>query len=58
MQTAWEAVRAAFDQHAITQRLAPHVLAEWKAWALQRTKAFQRTSSAGLFAMFEASTSH
>src|SRR5689334_14417371 len=46
MQTAWEAVRAAFDQHAITQRLAPHVLAEWKAWALQRTKAFQRTSSA------------
>ena len=46
MQAAWEAVRAAFDQHAITQRLAPHVLAEWKAWALQRTKAFQRTSSA------------
>jgi hypothetical protein len=46
MQTAWEVVRAAFDQHAITQRLAPEVLAEWKAWALQRTKAFQRTSSA------------
>jgi hypothetical protein len=46
MQEAWEAVRAAFDQHAITQGLAPHVLAEWKAWALQRTQAFQRTSSA------------
>jgi hypothetical protein len=46
MQAAWEAVRAAFDQHAITQRLAPHVLAEWQAWALQRTKALQRTSSA------------
>jgi hypothetical protein len=45
-QTAWEEVRAAFDQHVITQRLAPHVLAEWKAWALQRTQAFQRTSSA------------
>ena len=46
IQTAWEEVRAAFDQHVITQRLAPHVLAEWKAWALQRTQAFQRTSSA------------
>jgi hypothetical protein len=46
MQAAWEAVRAAFDQHAITPRLAPHVLAEGQAWALQRTKAFQRTSSA------------
>jgi Family of unknown function (DUF6399) len=46
MQAAWEAVRAAFDQHAITQRLAPEVLADWKVWALQRTKAFQRTSSA------------
>jgi hypothetical protein len=46
LQAAWEAVRTAFDQHAITQRLAPHVLADWKAWALQRTKAFQRTSSA------------
>ena len=31
---ALEAVRTAFDQHAITQRLAPHVLAEWQAWAI------------------------
>jgi hypothetical protein len=46
MQAAWEAVRAAFDQHAITQRLAPEVLVDWQAWAVQRTKAFQRTSSA------------
>jgi hypothetical protein len=46
MQAAGEAVRAAFDQHTITQRLAPEVLADWKAWAFQRTKAFQRTSSA------------
>jgi hypothetical protein len=46
MQEAWEEVRAAFDQHAITQGLAPHVLADWKAWAFQRTQAFQRTSSA------------
>ena len=46
MQAAWEEVRAAFDHHAITQGLAPHVLADWKAWAFQRTQAFQRTSSA------------
>jgi hypothetical protein len=46
MQAAWAEVRVAFDQHAITQRLAPQVLADWKAWAFQRTKAFQRTSSA------------
>ncbi len=39
-------MRAAFEQHAITQRLAPHVLAEWHAWATDRVKAFQRASSA------------
>jgi Family of unknown function (DUF6399) len=38
--------RAAFDQHVITQRLAPHVLAEWKAWATEQVTAFQRASSA------------
>ena len=46
MQAAREAVRAAWDQHAITQRRAPHVLADWPAWAVQRTQVFQRTSSA------------
>jgi Family of unknown function (DUF6399)/IclR helix-turn-helix domain len=46
MQAAWEAVRAAFTQHAITQRLAPQVLADWHAWATDRVKAFQRASSA------------
>ena len=46
MQVAWEAVRAAFIQHAITQRLAPHVLANWHAWATDRVNAFQRASSA------------
>ncbi len=46
MQAAWAAVRTAFDQHAVTQRLAPEVLADWQAWALQRTKACQRPSSA------------
>ena len=39
-------MRAAFAQHPITQRLAPHVLAEWQAWATDRVKAFQRASSA------------
>jgi hypothetical protein len=38
MQAAWAEVRVAFDQHTITQRLAPQVLADWKAWAFQRTK--------------------
>lgn len=46
MQEAWAEVCVAFDQHAITQGLAPDVLADWKAWAFQRTQAFQRTSSA------------
>jgi hypothetical protein len=46
MQAAWEAVRTAFAQHPITQRLAPHVLMEWQAWATERVNAFQRASSA------------
>ena len=46
IQEAWKVVRAAFEQHPITQRLAPHVLAEWQAWATDRVKAFQRASSA------------
>jgi transposase len=46
IQEALEAVRAAFEQHPITQRLAPHVLAEWQAWATDRVRAFQRASSA------------
>jgi hypothetical protein len=46
MGQALEAVRAAFDTHAITQRLAPHVLAAWQAWATERVNVFQRASSA------------
>jgi len=46
MQAAGDAVRAAWDQHVLTRRLAPHVRADWHAWALQRTQVFQRTSSA------------
>jgi hypothetical protein len=41
-----EEVRAALAQHPITQRLAPHVLAEWQAGATDRGKALQRASSA------------
>jgi Family of unknown function (DUF6399) len=43
---AWAEVRAAFDQHGITQRLAPHALAEWQAWATEQVTAFHRASSA------------
>ena len=46
MQEALDKGRAAFEGHAITQRLAPQVLAEWTAGATDRVKAFQRTSSA------------
>jgi hypothetical protein len=46
MRQALEAVRTAFERHPITLRLAPHVLAEWTAWATDRVKSFQRTSSA------------
>jgi Family of unknown function (DUF6399) len=45
-QAAWDAGRAAFPPQAITQRLAPQVLADWHAWATDRVKALQRASSA------------
>jgi Family of unknown function (DUF6399)/IclR helix-turn-helix domain len=46
IRQALEEVRTAFERHPITLRLAPHVLAEWTAWATDRVKSFQRTSSA------------
>ena len=46
MQEAWEEGRAAFDRHALPQRLAPQVLVAWKAWAIDRVNTFQRASSA------------
>jgi len=46
LQEALEAVRAAFEPHPITPRLAPHVLAAWPAWATDRGTAFQRAASA------------
>jgi uncharacterized protein DUF6399 len=46
MRQALEVVHTTCHAHAITKQLAPQVLEEWKAWAAQRTMAFQRTSSA------------
>lgn len=45
-QVAWQEAQAAFDRHAITQQLAPQVLAEGLAWATDRVQVFQRASSA------------
>jgi hypothetical protein len=46
IRQALEAVRTAFERHPLTLRLAPHVLAAWQGWAVDRVKSFQRTSSA------------
>jgi hypothetical protein len=43
---ALESVQDAFDTHLITAQLAPEVLEDWKAWAAEHAKAFQRASSA------------
>jgi hypothetical protein len=41
-----KAIQDAFERHPCTHRLAPKVLAEWKAWAAEHARAFQRASSA------------
>ena|ERR1700730_3901453 len=43
---ALEAVQDAFHTHPLTEQLAPDVLEDWKAWAAEHAKAFQRASSA------------
>jgi DNA-binding transcriptional ArsR family regulator len=43
---ALKTIQEAFEQHPCTQRLAPEVLADWKAWAADHARAFQRASSA------------
>ena len=43
---ALEAVKDAFHTHPLTEQLAPDVLEDWKAWAAEQTKTFQRASSA------------
>jgi hypothetical protein len=41
-----QAVQEAFERHPCTRQLAPEVLADWKSWAAEHAKAFQRASSA------------
>ena len=43
---ALQAMQDAFERHPCTGRLAPEVLAGWKAWAGEHARAFQRASSA------------
>ena len=40
------AVQAAFEAHPLTAQLTPAVLADWKTWAAEHAKTFQRASSA------------
>jgi hypothetical protein len=35
-----------FERHSCTRQLQPELLADWKAWATDHAKAFQRASSA------------
>jgi len=46
MALALQVIQDAFERHPCTQRLAPQVLADWKAWAVEHARAFQRASSA------------
>jgi hypothetical protein len=41
-----KALEEEFDQHSCTRQLQPELLANWKAWASDHAKAFQRASSA------------
>jgi DNA-binding transcriptional ArsR family regulator len=43
---ALKTIQDAFERHPCTGRLGPEVLADWKAWAADHAKAFQRASSA------------
>jgi Family of unknown function (DUF6399) len=40
------AIQAAFEAHPLTAQRAPEILADWKAWAAEHAKTFQRASSA------------
>jgi DNA-binding transcriptional ArsR family regulator len=43
---ALKTIQDAFARHPCTGQLGPEVLADWKAWAADHAKAFQRASSA------------
>jgi Family of unknown function (DUF6399) len=46
LRKALEASQAAFDTHVFTPQLPHQAMEEWQAWASQRVRALQRTSSA------------
>jgi hypothetical protein len=41
-----KALEEAFERHSCTRQLQAELLADWKAWAVDHAKAFQRASSA------------
>jgi hypothetical protein len=41
-----KALEESFERHSCTRQLQPELLADWKAWAADHAKAFQRASSA------------
>jgi hypothetical protein len=43
---ALQASQNAFEAHTLTQYLTPKLLEDWKQWALEHVRAFQRASSA------------
>ena len=43
---ALKAAQDTFEKHPCTRQLAPEVLADWKTWAAEHARAFQRASSA------------
>jgi len=43
---ALKALEEAFERHSCTRQLQPELLADWKAWATDQARAFQRASSA------------
>ncbi len=46
MLQALQALQAAFETHPITPQLAPDILSDWQAWAVERAQTFQWASSA------------
>ncbi len=43
---ALQTVQEAFEAHPLTRYLSPEILADWKQWAMEDARAFQRASSA------------
>jgi hypothetical protein len=43
---ALKALEEPFERHSCTRQLQPELLADWKSWAMDHARAFQRASSA------------